>query len=224
MKILSVSDALSGKEAGLLIENRALHCITYLFKRVGPNDKIRKLLLLHWRDYYITKRRLFVWPILDAFYLWKYQAMSALRLRHCLFVCLIIHSGRRQTWVLMGLMLKPSFEGTSMLCQFCRNFFRYSLFIGALCKLEQRYHLDTKGCERRQKIVTVWKKNALSVDQEQGNCINFHYHNVLRSSVLPEKEMNFYCFLCSENPSIAHNLGTIGPIQMEFSAKTQLSK
>ncbi len=28
--------------------------------------------------------------------------------------------------------------------------------------------------------------------------------------------MNFYC---SENPSIAHNLGTTGPIQVGFSAK-----
>ncbi len=31
--------------------------------------------------------------------------------------------------------------------------------------------------------------------------------------------MNFYCFLCFENPSIGHNFQTTGPIQIGFSAK-----
>ncbi len=34
--------------------------------------------------------------------------------------------------------------------------------------------------------------------------------------IKPKREMNFYC---SENPLIAHNLGTTGPIQVRFSAK-----
>ncbi len=35
----------------------------------------------------------------------------------------------------------------------------------------------------------------------------------------PEKRMDFFCFLLFENPSIAHNFGTTGWIQVGFSAK-----
>ena len=34
-----------------------------------------------------------------------------------------------------------------------------------------------------------------------------------------EKGMHFFCFYCSENPSIAHNFGITGPIQVRVSAK-----
>ena len=34
-----------------------------------------------------------------------------------------------------------------------------------------------------------------------------------------EKGIHFFCFYCSENPSIANNFGTTGPIQVGVSAK-----